>query len=151
MQIGCRGLHHAGFDVDDCGFMLNLCSCLVFQNTGFAVTVLQMVPWAGTVCHPRSSCIVWCPEIVFSALRAYASSGGGKILGVLVFVLSLAPVGVNLVRKNHAMFCEIQNTNHLSRQVQYGFHSSGVNYPPFGCLGTYTTTEALNLRYSLST
>ena len=89
--------------------------------------------------------------LVFSALRAYASSGGGKMLGCLVLVLSLAPVGVNLVRKSHAMFWKIQNTDHLSRQVHYGFQISGSNYPPFGCLQTGTTTEALNLRYSLST
>ena len=47
--------------------------------------------------------------------------------------------------------CEIQNTDHVPHQVQYGFHISGVNYPPFGCLHTDTTTEALNLRYGLST
>ena len=73
------------------------------------------------------------------------------MLGCLVLVLSLAPVGVNLVRKSHAMFWKIQNTDHLSRQVHYGFQISGSNYPPFGCLQTGTTTEALNLRYSLST
>ena len=58
MQIGCRGLHNACIDVNDCVFTLSLRSCSVFANTIFAVQVLQMVPWAGTVCHPRSSCIV---------------------------------------------------------------------------------------------
>ena len=58
MQIGCRGLRHAGPDVNNCVFTLNLCSCSVFANTAVAVEVLQMVPWAGTVHHPRLSCIV---------------------------------------------------------------------------------------------
>ena len=55
------------------------------------------------------------------------------------------------MRRSHTLCCEKQNTDHLSRQVQYGFHFSGFNYPPFGCLGTDTETEALNLRYGLST
>ena len=49
MQIGCRGLHNAGSDINDCVFTLSLHSCSVFQNITVAVTVLQMVPWAGTV------------------------------------------------------------------------------------------------------
>ena len=58
MQIGCRGLHNASPDVDDCVFRLNLCSCSVFVHTGFAVELLQMVPWAGTVHQPPLFCIV---------------------------------------------------------------------------------------------
>ena len=56
-QIGCRGLH-ACLDIDACVFTLNLRSCSAFQNILFAVDVLQVVPWAGTVHHPRLSCIV---------------------------------------------------------------------------------------------
>ena len=52
MQIGCRGLQIACLDVDNCVFTLDLRSCSVFQNTLFALEVLQMVPWAGTVRHP---------------------------------------------------------------------------------------------------
>ena len=62
MQIGCRGLHNACLDVNDCVFTLSLCSCSVFANTIFAVQVLQMVPWAGTVRrHLRLYRILSCP------------------------------------------------------------------------------------------
>ena len=47
MQIGCRGSHYAGLDVDDCLFTVSLRSCSVFVNTVLAVEVMQMVPWAG--------------------------------------------------------------------------------------------------------
>ncbi|KAI0708806.1 hypothetical protein C8T65DRAFT_740025 [Cerioporus squamosus] len=49
------------------------------QQAFLAVPVLQIIPWA-----------------VFSALRAYALSKS-KALGLLVFALSVAPAGVNLV------------------------------------------------------
>ncbi|RDX49092.1 hypothetical protein OH76DRAFT_1483321 [Lentinus brumalis] len=65
------------------------------------------------------------PGAAFSALRAYALSRS-KLLGLLVAALSLAPFGVNL--------------------VIYGYHASGVAFPPFGCLETDNTTPALGLR-----
>ncbi|TFK80320.1 hypothetical protein K466DRAFT_605442 [Polyporus arcularius HHB13444] len=65
------------------------------------------------------------PGAAFSALRAYVLSRS-KYLGILVAALSLAPVGVNL--------------------VLYGYHISGENLPPFGCLTTDNTTSAFNLR-----
>ena len=47
-------MHYAAPDVDDCLYMLTLRSCTVFGNTLYAVGVLQMVPWAGTVrLHPQ--------------------------------------------------------------------------------------------------
>ena len=57
MQIGCRGWYNASSD-DNCVFTVSLRSYLVFVNTLVTVQVLQMVPWAGTVRHPRLSCIV---------------------------------------------------------------------------------------------
>lgn len=34
----------------------------------------------------------------------------------------------------------------LTTQVRYGYEVSGENFPPFGCLGRGTTTEAMGLR-----
>ncbi|TFK85367.1 hypothetical protein K466DRAFT_664555 [Polyporus arcularius HHB13444] len=49
-----------------------------------------------------------------------------KFLGLLVFALSLAPAGANLVAS--------------------GYQLSGENVPPFGCVQTDNTTVALDLR-----
>ncbi|RDX46096.1 hypothetical protein OH76DRAFT_1407228 [Lentinus brumalis] len=86
-------------------------SCSQFQVVGFAFVILQFVPAA-----------------VFSALRAYVL-GSSKLLGLIVLVLSLAPVGVNL--------------------VQYAYEMSGQNFPPFGCLEVDKTTVAIALRRRL--
>ncbi|TFK83770.1 hypothetical protein K466DRAFT_467712, partial [Polyporus arcularius HHB13444] len=59
------------------------------------------------------------PWAIFSALRAYVLAQS-KFLGLLILTLSLAPVGANL--------------------VQYGYHLSGENIAPFGCLETNTAT-----------
>ncbi|TFK92081.1 hypothetical protein K466DRAFT_659526 [Polyporus arcularius HHB13444] len=68
------------------------------------------------------------PWAVFSALRAYVLSRNIP-LGIIVLALSLAPVGSNLVR--------------------YAYDVSGVVYPPFGCVETDYTTEAVNFRDAL--
>ncbi|TFK83407.1 hypothetical protein K466DRAFT_555099 [Polyporus arcularius HHB13444] len=81
--------------------------CSQFQVVGFAFVILQFVPAA-----------------VFSALRTYVLSSS-KLLGLIVLVLSLAPVGVNL--------------------VQYAYEISGQNFPPFGCLEIDKTTVAIAL------
>ncbi|KAI0697849.1 hypothetical protein C8T65DRAFT_18165 [Cerioporus squamosus] len=84
-------------------------SCSVFINVLYAVQILQFVPGA-----------------VFSALRAYVLSRS-KLLGSLALVLSLAPVGANLVQYRHQLI--------------------GENIPPFGCLESDSTTEAVELRF----
>ncbi|RDX47438.1 hypothetical protein OH76DRAFT_1441859, partial [Lentinus brumalis] len=61
----------------------------------------------------------------FSALRALVLSRS-KCLGLLVFALSLAPAGANLVAS--------------------GYQLSGENFPPFGCVQTDNTTVAIDLR-----
>ncbi|KAI0697813.1 hypothetical protein C8T65DRAFT_743017 [Cerioporus squamosus] len=68
------------------------------------------------------------PGAVFSSLRAYVLTRS-KLLGLLVLTLSLAPVGANL--------------------VEYGYHVSGENLPPFGCREIDNTTAALDLRFDL--
>ncbi|KAI0695876.1 hypothetical protein C8T65DRAFT_664618 [Cerioporus squamosus] len=83
-------------------------SCAVFSVVEFAVAILQYVPGAA-----------------FSALRAFVLSRS-KLLGLLVFLLSLAPVAANL--------------------VHYGYNFSGGNLVPFGCLISDTTTPTLNMR-----
>ncbi|KAI0697854.1 hypothetical protein C8T65DRAFT_582330, partial [Cerioporus squamosus] len=94
---------------NDCRLTIALRSCSSFVMVQQAVQALQFIPGA-----------------VFSALRAYVLSKS-KLLGILVFALSLAPVGVNLVK--------------------YGYHISGANLPPFGCLGTDNETEALSVKH----
>ncbi|RDX40555.1 hypothetical protein OH76DRAFT_1423635 [Lentinus brumalis] len=64
------------------------------------------------------------PGAVFSALRAYVLSRN-RLLGLLVLVLSLAPVAVNL--------------------VHYAYNYSGEIIPPFGCTVTSEITQALSL------
>ncbi|RPD59065.1 hypothetical protein L227DRAFT_654438 [Lentinus tigrinus ALCF2SS1-6] len=86
-------------------------SCSIFQRATFIFEVLQLAPGG-----------------VFSALRAYILSKN-KLLGLLVLILSLVPVGANLVR--------------------YGYDFAGENLPPFGCLRTDSTTVAINLRVLL--
>ncbi|RDX40476.1 hypothetical protein OH76DRAFT_1423670 [Lentinus brumalis] len=81
--------------------------CSVFADTQWALFITQFIPGAA-----------------FSALRAYVLSMR-KLLGLLVFALSLAPVGGNL--------------------AWYGYHFSGENLPPFGCLRRDNTTPALDL------
>ncbi|RPD52960.1 hypothetical protein L227DRAFT_424045 [Lentinus tigrinus ALCF2SS1-6] len=83
-------------------------SCSKFQIATTAMLILQFVPGA-----------------IFSALRAFVL-GKSKILGLLVLILSLAPVGANL--------------------AFYGYDLSGQNIPPFGCIQTLDMTEASNLR-----
>ncbi|RDX48637.1 hypothetical protein OH76DRAFT_1404561 [Lentinus brumalis] len=65
------------------------------------------------------------PGAIFSALRAYVLSRS-KPLGFLVLALSLAPVGANL--------------------VIYGYQLTGENFPPFGCLESENTTEAIDIK-----
>ncbi|KAI0704509.1 hypothetical protein C8T65DRAFT_741064 [Cerioporus squamosus] len=65
------------------------------------------------------------PGAVFSALRAYVLSKS-KGLALLILGLSLAPVGANM--------------------VPFGYHITGENFPPFGCIDTDDTTPAINLR-----
>ncbi|KAI0697858.1 hypothetical protein C8T65DRAFT_18470 [Cerioporus squamosus] len=84
-------------------------SCSVLEIALTAALILQFVPGA-----------------VFSALRAYVLSRS-KLLGLLVLVLSLAPVGANL--------------------VPYGYQFSGKSVPPFGCLESADTSEAIDLRF----
>ncbi|KAI0714212.1 hypothetical protein C8T65DRAFT_726765, partial [Cerioporus squamosus] len=72
---------------------------------------------------------------LFLVLNDVARNGGiavccrgmSKPLGLLVFALSLAPVGANL--------------------VFYGYQLSGVTFPSFGCITTDNTTAALELRF----
>ncbi|KAI0694556.1 hypothetical protein C8T65DRAFT_584944, partial [Cerioporus squamosus] len=85
-----------------------LSTCSLFTRAGYAIDILQIVPGAA-----------------FSALRAYVLSQS-KFLGLLVAVLSLAPVGANL--------------------VHYGYQFAGFYFAPFGCLGTDNITSAFNLR-----
>ncbi|RDX49130.1 hypothetical protein OH76DRAFT_1404030 [Lentinus brumalis] len=82
--------------------------CLYFVAAAQAIEILQFVPGAA-----------------FSALRAFVLSRS-KLLGILVFALSLAPVGANL--------------------VHYAYQPSGKNFPPFGCTLSDSTSVALNLR-----
>ncbi|KAI0695345.1 hypothetical protein C8T65DRAFT_833181 [Cerioporus squamosus] len=82
--------------------------CALLSIATYAVKVLQFVPGA-----------------FFSALRAYVLSRS-KLLGLLVFALSLAPVGANL--------------------VEYGYQPWGEVFSPFGCFLTDDTTSALDLR-----
>ncbi|KAI0697857.1 hypothetical protein C8T65DRAFT_698027 [Cerioporus squamosus] len=65
---------------------------------------------------------------VFSALRAYVLSTN-KLLGMLFLVLTLAPVGANL--------------------VHFGYPLFGQNYPPFGCLQIVIINQAIELRRTL--
>ncbi|RDX41488.1 hypothetical protein OH76DRAFT_1489418 [Lentinus brumalis] len=62
-----------------CAMIVNVCSCSMFVLAVQAIALLQFIPGA-----------------VFSALRAYVLSRS-KPLGLLVFTLSLAPVGANAV------------------------------------------------------
>ena len=34
-------------------------------------------------------------------------------------------------------------------QAAYRYDQAGVNFPPFGCLGTNDTTDAINIRFGL--
>ncbi|TFK84132.1 hypothetical protein K466DRAFT_665346 [Polyporus arcularius HHB13444] len=87
-------------------------------------------------------------QSAFSALRAYVLSKS-KLLGLLVFALSLAPVGANLVRWSAFLrsFGPVPNVYGL-RQVHYGYRLSGENIPPLGCFTLDSTTVALDLRLS---
>ncbi|RDX49072.1 hypothetical protein OH76DRAFT_1483313 [Lentinus brumalis] len=82
--------------------------CSMFVMAGQAMAILQFVPGAA-----------------LSTLRAYVLSRS-KLLGLLVAVLSLAPVGANL--------------------VWYGYQISGENFPPFGCRQAVNITAALDLK-----
>ncbi|TFK86459.1 hypothetical protein K466DRAFT_150486 [Polyporus arcularius HHB13444] len=84
-------------------------SCSIFAITAYAILILQFLPGAA-----------------FSALRAFVLSES-KPLGILVFALSLAPVGANL--------------------ATYGYQYSGEHSQPFGCFGVDDTTVALELRF----
>ncbi|KAI9069900.1 hypothetical protein FKP32DRAFT_1670987 [Trametes sanguinea] len=54
---------------------------LLYRRTGRFITVLEVLPY-----------IIWA---AFSSLRAYALSGRTLLIGLVVFVLSLVPAGVN--------------------------------------------------------
>ncbi|RPD59051.1 hypothetical protein L227DRAFT_601692 [Lentinus tigrinus ALCF2SS1-6] len=81
--------------------------CASFQQAGNVVILLQMLPSAA-----------------FSTLRAYVLSKS-KLLGLLVFALSMAPVAANL--------------------VPYAYHYSGEILPPLGCLYVDTMNSVLDL------
>ena len=73
-------------------------TCNVLVNLGNSLDWFHMFPLAGTSLVP----IVKSPSVdqtiaVFSAMRAYAITTN-RILTVVVFVLSLAPVALNFVR-----------------------------------------------------
>ncbi len=76
------------------------CSCSLFQIPAYAMLILQYIPGAGKYASKYSTPHIIVPDTnttpAFSALRAYVLSRR-KTLGVLVFALSLAPVGANLV------------------------------------------------------
>ncbi|KAI0695058.1 hypothetical protein C8T65DRAFT_744167 [Cerioporus squamosus] len=91
---------------------LDVRSCTSFSLAGTAMSILQNVPGA-----------------VFSALRGYVLSRS-KLLGLIIIILSLAPVGANL--------------------AQFGYHISGELFPPFGCAVTDETTESIDLKRKLS-
>ncbi|RDX49621.1 hypothetical protein OH76DRAFT_1403520 [Lentinus brumalis] len=83
-------------------------SCSGFEKATAAILVLQFLPGA-----------------VFSALRTFVLSKS-KLFGSLVFLLSLAPVGANL--------------------VFFGYGLSGQNFSPFGCAETDRITAAIEIR-----
>ncbi|TFK87792.1 hypothetical protein K466DRAFT_586068 [Polyporus arcularius HHB13444] len=105
MLYATAWIHFASFPSNKVSSGLH---CSVFADTQWALFITQFIPGAA-----------------FSALRVYVLSRR-KLLGLLVFALSLAPVGGNL--------------------AWYGYHFSGENLPPFGCLRTDNTTPALDLR-----
>ncbi|RDX51272.1 hypothetical protein OH76DRAFT_321448 [Lentinus brumalis] len=67
------------------------------------------------------------PGAVLSALCSYVLSRR-KRYGLLVFLLSMSPVGANL--------------------VVYGYNLSGIIVLPFGCLQTDKVTEQLSLKFA---
>ncbi|KAI0697859.1 hypothetical protein C8T65DRAFT_582309 [Cerioporus squamosus] len=84
-------------------------SCSLFVLASYPLTLLQLVPGA-----------------VFSALRVYVLSRS-KLLGSLVLILSLAPVGANM--------------------VHYGYQLSGERFPPFGCAETIDMSLTVSIRF----
>lgn len=56
----------------------------------------------------------------------------------------MSPVAANLV-SGRCVLTQCRSTR--ISQVNYGYHLSGVNTPPFGCLETGTITPALCIRF----
>ncbi|RDX47651.1 hypothetical protein OH76DRAFT_724843 [Lentinus brumalis] len=105
-------------------------SILFFANKWISMMVyvmawLNIVPLLGPS-DKAMTVLQFVPGAAFSALRAFVLVRS-RLLGLLVLVLSLAPVGVNL--------------------VLYSFQLSGVNLPSFGCLQIDNTPAALTLRF----
>ncbi|RPD68577.1 hypothetical protein L226DRAFT_540583 [Lentinus tigrinus ALCF2SS1-7] len=84
-------------------------SCTAFTMVGAIFPGLQFIPGA-----------------VFSALRGYVLSRS-KPIALLILVLSLTPLGVNM--------------------VQYGYNLQGVLFPPFGCAVTDETTASIQMKF----
>ncbi len=85
------------------------CSCNNTQRTLMGLEVLQYLTWAGQSCPSVCQCYdIWlnsCFILIlpaFSALRTYAVSRN-RFLLVLVLLLSLVPIGVNIVSFRHVL------------------------------------------------
>ncbi|RDX41574.1 hypothetical protein OH76DRAFT_1489395 [Lentinus brumalis] len=101
---------------------------LFFANKWISMTiyVMDLVGFAPFPSDKAMQLLQFCPGAAFSSLRAYVLSRS-KLLGSLIFVLSLAPVGANV--------------------VPYAYQLSGENFSLFGCLGTDNTSATLTLRF----
>ncbi|RPD59048.1 hypothetical protein L227DRAFT_654426 [Lentinus tigrinus ALCF2SS1-6] len=105
-------------------------SLLFFANKYICVTLYIMLLFDSATFHSDKSCssfiialsvvqrLQLVPWAAFSALRAFVLSRS-KLLGALVFILSLAPLAANL--------------------VFYGYQLTGKNLWPFGCLQSALT------------
>ena len=87
--------------------------------------------------------------LVFSAMRTFALSSS-KALTALVFILSLAPLGVNVVGGHLLIWTCHQNTGLMliSWQAHFGIGFGGYVDPVFGCLTHETpVSEIVNIGY----
>ena len=72
------------------------------------------------------------------------SGSNGKHLALLILALFLVPVGTNLVSLCCSRFSISRSIPFM--QAAYCYDQAGVNFLPFGCLGTNDTTDAINIR-----
>lgn len=118
-------------------------SCIAITRAGQALAVLQYFPWAGNV-QPLHRCSFQLTSfLAFSALRAFALSGRHWHASLLVLILSLVPIGLNLVRRFRRRLTNFSYFSYCSTQSQF-YWLAAVNDPKSGCAAELTVPIELS-------
>ncbi|OCH87052.1 hypothetical protein OBBRIDRAFT_736855, partial [Obba rivulosa] len=79
------------------GVFVHLDTCIALNSFNYAIILLLFMSWAGEFFKPDVRPNLSTMMVAFSGVRMYAISGGSWWLTAVVWVLSIVPVGTNVV------------------------------------------------------